>query len=189
MSCTAGGKLYYVGLATNLPQPPETASPRPSQPLRFSFGLPHHWGSPSAGTGNPHPPHRETGQNKVKGKFAKSEDLRRQFRRDMTKLLKRNSTACSIPTDPSGAGEAGQAGGSSTCPGQIRNHPLPHQSPLQEQDHPGCCSARRHHPVRRQHLQLPSLAAAAACVGAPYWLAVLAVSASPRRLSSSTSLN
>jgi hypothetical protein len=78
------GKLYYVGLATNLRN-------RLKQHLRDRHGASWDRFSVYLTIGDHHLRELETlilrtvkpAGNKVKGKFAKSEDLRRQFRRDM----------------------------------------------------------------------------------------------------------
>ena len=80
------GKLYYVGLATNLRN-------RLKQHLRDRHGASWDRFSVYLTIGDHHLRELETlllrtvkpAGNKVKGKFAKSQDLRRQFRQDMKK--------------------------------------------------------------------------------------------------------
>jgi hypothetical protein len=80
------GKLYYVGLATNLRN-------RLKQHLRERHGASWDRFSVYLTIGDHHLRELETlilrivkpAGNKVKGKFAKSQDLRRQFRQDMKK--------------------------------------------------------------------------------------------------------
>ncbi len=178
------GKLYYVGLASNLPtRLGHHLKDRHSQSWdRFSVYLT---------IGDTHPRELEslvlrivnTKGNKQKGKFIKSEDLRRRFARDAKRswqLEIQDMLGLTARTGPRANRSIRRP-----RPGPRRLHRRPNQTPcqIQRRDAPRPCPRLRPRPLQRQAVHLP-LAGRRRGLQASHLqrLDLLAIRTRPRRL-------